>query len=354
MQTAIRCVLMRGGTSRGPFFLRDWLPDGAERDRVLLAALGSPHPLQVDGLGGGNSLTSKVAIVSRSTLAGCDIDYLFAQVCVEEQRVDYRPNCGNMLAATVPFAIEQGLLRPGEGTTTARVYNVNTAAEIEVTVQTPNGRLTYDGDTAIDGVPGTSAPVRLTFLEPEGRVLLPTGRARECIDGLEASCILSAMPVVALRAADLGLRGDETAADIDANAALLARIERIRREAGARMGLGDVSTGVVPKPVILAPGSRPGAIASRYLTPHRCHKAHAATGAIAVATAFVTAGTVAHAAASPTAPGLHRVDVEHPSGRISIDLECVAGANGLAVARASLVRTARKIMAGELYIPATP
>lgn len=354
MPTSIRCVLMRGGTSRGPFFLRDWLPEGPERDRVLLAALGSPHPLQVDGLGGGNSLTSKVAIVSRSARPGCDIDYLFAQVSVEDQRVDWRPNCGNMLAATVPFAIEEGLLRPAEGCTTARVYNVNTASEIEVTVQTPGGRLTYEGDTAIDGVPGTAAPVQLSFIEPEGRELLPTGRPRDLIEGLEVSCIQSAMPIVAFRAADLGLRGDETPARIDGDAALLARIERVRRLAGRLMGLGDVSDGVLPKPVILAPGSRPGAIASRYLTPHRCHRSHAATGAIAVATAFVTPGTVAHSPASPSQAGVHRVVVEHPSGRIDIDLACDAGGEGLAVRRASLVRTARKIMAGEVYIPGTP
>lgn len=356
METIIPCVLMRGGTSRGPFFLGDWLPaDPAERDRLLLAAMGSPHALQVDGLGGGNTLTSKVAIVSRSTRPGCDIDYLFAQVSVDRASVDTRPNCGNMLSGAAPFAIDEGLIAAADGETSVRVHNVNTGAIIEAVVQTPGGRLTYEGDARIDGVPGAAAPVRLNFLDAWGAVtggLFPTGHRQEILDGIPVTLIDAAMPMVLLRAADFGLRGDESPAELDGNAALLARLERIRRVAGARMGLGDVTDSVIPKPVLLAPGEDASRLSlrSRYFTPHACHRAHAATGAVGVAAAFLMPGTVAHDCGGP-APlaGYRSVRVEHPSGGIDIDVkldECSGE-----VAAAGLVRTARKIMKGVLYLP---
>lgn len=356
METIIPCVLMRGGTSRGPFFLGDWLPaDPADRDRLLLQAMGSPHALQVDGLGGGNSLTSKVAIVSRSTRPDCDIDYLFAQVSVDRASVDTRPNCGNMLSGAAPFAIDEGLIAAADGETSVRVHNVNTGAVIEAVVQTPGGRLTYEGEARIDGVPGAAAPVRLNFLDAWGAVtgrLFPTGQRQEKVDGVAATLIDAAMPMVLLRAADFGLRGDESPAELDANTALLTRLERIRREAGARMGQGDVSDSVIPKPVLLAPGSDAAVLSlrSRYFTPHACHRAHAATGAVGVAAAFLMPGTVAHDCGGPAPrPGYRGVRIEHPSGGMDIDVK-LDDASG-EVQAAGLVRTARKIMKGLLYVP---
>ena len=356
METVIPCVLMRGGTSRGPFFLGDWLPvDPAERDRLLLAAMGSPHALQVDGLGGGNTLTSKVAIVSRPSRPDCDIDYLFAQVSVDRATVDTRPNCGNMLSGAAPFAIDEGLVAARNGVTPVRVHNVNTGAVIEAVVQTPDGRLTYEGDARIDGVAGSAAPVRLNFLDAWGAVtgkLFPTGLRQEIVDGVAVTLIDAAMPMVLMRASDFGLQGDETPAQLDGDTALLERMERIRRKAGMRMGLGDVSHSVVPKPVLLAPAGLAGVLAlrSRYFTPGACHRAHAATGAVGVASAFLMPGTVAHDCGGPAVrAGFRKVRIEHPSGAMDIDVE-LDPAQGV-VRAAGLVRTARKIMKGLLYVP---
>src|SRR4249920_2041447 len=213
MNRAIPCVLMRAGTSRGPFFLREWLPaDDRERDEALIGAIGASDLLQVDGVGGGSTLTSKVAIVSRSSQPGCDVDYLFAQVGVGQKSVDTRPNCGNMLSGVAPFAIEQGLVATQDGETTVRVYNVNTRSRIDVTVLTPGRRVTYEGDTGIDGVAGTAAPIRLNFLDAWGALtgsLFPTGRRIDVIDDLPITCIDAAMPLVIVRASDLGLTGRE-------------------------------------------------------------------------------------------------------------------------------------------------
>lgn len=342
---------MRGGTSRGPVFRSDWLPEGAARDQLLLAAMGSPHPLQVDGLGGGNTLTSKVAIVSASTRPGCDIDYLFGQVSIDRALVDYRPNCGNMLSAAVPFAIEQGMVVAQDGSTQVRVYNVNTASIIDVIVQTPSGRVTYAGDARIDGVDGTAAPVLLNFEGASAESLLPTGGAMDRIDGVDVTCLVAGQTVIIMAATDLGVRGDETPAELDANRPLLARIEAIRLRAGQLMGFGDVSHSVLPKPILLSRTVDAMSVRSRYFTPHQCHQSHAATGAVAVATAFVTAGTVANRFAPALAAGQHSVGVLHPSGRIDIALACEEAGESLKVVRASLVRTARKIMTGTLYLP---
>lgn len=354
MNTSLPCVLMRAGTSRGPFFLRDWLPESpAERDQVLLSAIGSSDLTQIDGLGGGNSLTSKVAIVSRSSRVDCDVDYLFAQVGVGQQTVDTRPNCGNMLAGVAPFAIEQGLIQASDGITSVRVHNVNTGARIDVTVQTPGGRVTYDGDVCIDGVSGPAAPILLTFLDAWGAVtgqLFPTGQRIDWIDGVAVTCIDAAMPMVLIRAASLGVTGRESAAELDATPGLLERLERIRCQAGALMGLGDVSASVVPKPVLVSPRGEPDVIVSRYFTPRRCHTAHAVTGAIGVATALALPGTVASGKA--LAPGHHTLRVLHPSGAIQIAADLQDGREGLRVSQASVIRTARKIMQGELHLPA--
>src|SRR3954464_1051114 len=253
MQRKIPCVLMRGGTSRRPYFLAsDLPPEPRRRDEVLLKVMGSPHPLQVDGLGGANTLTSKVAIVSRSQQPGADVDYLFAQVSVTDAFVDTRPNCGNMLAGVGPFAIEAGLVKPGERETLVRIYNVNTETLIEAVIRTPGGAVEYDGDTRIDGVSEAAAPIKLTFLDAYGSVtgkLLPTGEATDRIQGVDVSCVDMAMPVAIMAAEAFGKTGGDTAAALDADRDMMNKIESIRLEAGRRMGLGDVSKLVVPKPV---------------------------------------------------------------------------------------------------------
>ena len=349
----IPCVLMRAGTSRGPFFLKDWLPsDPAARDQALIGAIGASDPLQLDGLGGNSTLNSKVAIVSLSTVPDCDLDYLFAQVGVGHQSVDTRPNCGNMLSGVAPFAIEQGLIEAQDGTTTVRIHNVNTGAKIEATVQTPGGRVTYEGSARIDGVAGTAAPILLNFLDAWGAVtghLFPTGQRTESIEGVTVTCIDAAMPLMIMRASELGLTGRERPAELDANAALLEQIEVMRLEAGRRMGLGDVSGSVVPKPVIVSPGDSPDSIVSRYFTPHRCHSSHAVTGAIGVSTAFALPGTVASGLLR--ASGRHLLSVVHPQGQIDIDVEVAGEGHHAVVQKAALVRTARKIMQGQLHLP---
>src|SRR6476661_5997966 len=355
MSKVIPCVLMRAGTSRGPFFLREWLPEDDEtRDQVLIGAIGASDPLQLDGVGGGSTLNSKVAIVSRSTRPDCDLDYLFAQVGVGQRSVDTRPNCGNMLAGVVPFALEQGLIEASNGTTTARVFNVNTGSRIEVTVQTPGGRITYDGNTRIDGVAGTAAPVYLNFLDAWGAVtgkVFPTGRRIDKINGIEATCIDAAMPLMIVRARDLGVTGNESPAELDANADLLLRLENMRLAAGEMMGLGDVSSSVIPKPVLISDGDSDDSIRSRYFTPRRCHASHAVTGAIGVASAFALSGTVASGARGGDVATRRNLVVLHPAGRIDIEVETEGSGESAQIRRASLVRTARKIMQGELHIP---
>jgi 2-methylaconitate cis-trans-isomerase PrpF/tripartite-type tricarboxylate transporter receptor subunit TctC len=353
MQRTIPCVLMRAGTSRGPFFLREWLPeDEIARDEALIGAIGASDLLQLDGVGGGSTLNSKVAIVSRSREPGCDVDYLFAQVGVGQRSVDTRPNCGNMLSGVAPFAIEQGLVQARDGQTTVRVFNVNTRSRIDVTVHTPGGCVTYQGDTRIDGVAGTAAPIRLNFLDAWGAVtgsVFPTGRRIDDIDGTPVTCIDAAMPLMVVRATDLGLSGRESPAELDADTALLRRLEALRLAAGERMGLGDVSTSVVPKPVIVSAGDSATSITSRYFTPRRCHASHAATGAIGVATAFALPGTVA----SSVVPvhGRQQITVLHPQGRIDVEVELGGEGAEVRIERASLLRTARKILEGQLHLP---
>jgi 2-methylaconitate cis-trans-isomerase PrpF/tripartite-type tricarboxylate transporter receptor subunit TctC len=353
MSKIIPCVLMRAGTSRGPFFLREWLPaDETTRDEALIGAIGASDLLQLDGVGGGSTLTSKVAIVSRSREPGCDVDYLFAQVGVGQRSVDTRPNCGNMLAGVAPFAIEQGLVPARDDTTTVRVFNVNTKSRIDVTVQTPGGRVSYEGTTRIDGVAGTAAPIRLNFLDAWGAVtgkVFPTGRRIDVVDGTEVTCIDAAMPLVIMRARDLGVTGRETPALLDANEPLLEKIERVRRIAGRLMGLGDVANSVVPKPVLVSEGDSADSVTSRYFTPRRCHASHAVTGAIGVATAFALPGTVA--SRSEPVAGTRNIAVLHPQGLIDIEVEIDGTGDAARVLRAALLRTARKVMQGDLHLP---
>ncbi|HSW16171.1 MAG TPA: 4-oxalomesaconate tautomerase [Ramlibacter sp.] len=353
MSRTIPCVLMRAGTSRGPFFQKDWLPaDDQARDQALIGAIGASDPLQLDGVGGGSTLNSKVAIVSRSARPGCDLDYLFAQVGVGHLSVDTRPNCGNMLSGVAPFGIEQGLVAARDGTTRVRVFNVNTNSRIDVTVRTPGGRVTYEGDARIDGVAGTAAPILLNFLDAWGAVtgqVFPTGRRIDMIDGVEVTCIDAAMPLMIVRATDLGLTGREKPAALDANTALLARLETLRMKAGRMMGLGDVSDSVIPKPVLVSAGDSPDSITSRYFTPRRCHASHAVTGAIGVLSAFALPGTVA--SSHVRQPGRHALVLLHPAGQIDVEVELEGQGGAIRVTAASLVRTARKIMQGEMHLP---
>jgi 2-methylaconitate cis-trans-isomerase PrpF len=352
---AIPCVMMRGGTSRGPYFRREDLPqDTALRDRMLASIMGSGHELQVDGIGGGHPMTSKIAIVGRSTRADADVDYLFAQAGVLEPVIDTSPNCGNMLSGVGPFAIETGMVEGTDPETRVRIHNVNTGKLIEAIVQTPGGQVTYEGTAAIDGVPGTAAPIRLSFLDAAGSKtgrLLPTGSARDVIQGVEVTCIDMAMPMVIMRAADLGKTGHEAPAELDPDRAFFERLESIRREAGERMGLGDVSGKVIPKPVLVSQARAGGALSVRYFTPKVCHRSLAATGAIGIATACVTPGSLAHEVAriEGTGPTI-TVAIEHPAGRIPIELELAAPGATVPVLRASLVRTARRLFAGTVFV----
>lgn len=349
---SIPCALMRGGTSRGPVFLASDLPvDIAERDQVLVAAMGAGHELQVDGLGGGNPLTSKVAIVGPASKAGADVDYLFAQVKVTERVVDTSPNCGNMLATVGPFAIERGLVKATDGTTLVRIHNVNTGKIIEARIETPGGRVRYDGLTHIDGVPGTAAPIRLAFLNAAGAKtgkLLPSGLACETIDGINVSLIDAAMPLVIIEAEQMGKTGHEAPAELDADRQFMRWLELIRREAGRRMGLGDVSGLVIPKPVLISAPQNGGTFCARYFMPHSCHKALAVTGAVGLATAATTPGTCVAARVGAGAD-LRRIVIEHPSG--SLELAIDHAADGAPII--SVIRTARMILDGSLYLPAS-
>lgn len=351
----IPCVLMRGGTSRGPFFLSGDLPaDRAARDAVLISAMGSGHPLQIDGIGGGNPLTSKVAIVGRSTRADADVDYLFAQVNVERALVDTAPNCGNMLAAVGPFAIEQGLVAATDPETRLTIFNVNTGKRIESIVQTPGGRVDYEGDTAIAGVPGTAAPVRMAFLDAAGSKtgrLLPSGAVLDRIDGTAVTLFDMAVAAMLADAGDFGKTGRETPAAMDADADFMTRLEALRREAGRRMGLGDVSEMVIPKPILLARPAGDATIAARYFMPHACHTAVAITGAVCIASACCTPGTVAHGLARlprADAQGRRRLVIEHPSGQTPVEIEQDPD-TGI-VTRAMVIRTARRLFDGFVHV----
>lgn len=359
---AVPCILMRGGTSRGPFFLESDLPaDPVARDRLLLAAMGSPDRRQIDGLGGAHPLTSKVGIVRRSATPGVDLDFLFAQLQPERDTVDVTPNCGNMLAAVLPFALERGLLPAGDGTTTARILTLNTDMQCDVTVLTPNGRLQYGGEARIDGVPGSAAPITINFLDTAGSVcpaLLPSGRVRDTVrveDGqpwtVEATLIDNGMPMVLVRAADFGISGYEAVEELNADAALKARLEALRLAAGPLMGLGDVASKSYPKMCLVAPPVNGGSLTTRCFIPHVCHEAIGVLAAVTVATAAVLDGAIAAGIAVVPEGRRKTISVEHPTGEFSVELE-LDEQDPQTVARAALLRTARPIMRGEVLIPA--
>ncbi len=358
MQTEIPCVLMRGGTSKGAYFLAEDLPqDRAQRDLALLAAFGSPDPRQIDGVGGAHPLTSKVAIVERSRRPDVDVDYLFAQVVVDEARVDYSPTCGNILAGVAPFALDAGLVKAStSGETTVRIWMANTDSLCRSTVRTPQGKVTYAGETAISGVPGLAAPVLLEFDAIEGSscgALLPTGHAQDLIDGIPVTCIDNGMPVVVIEAASLGRTGYESPEQLNADTELKARLEVIRAIAGERMNLGDCSGRVVPKMTLIAPAREGGAICTRTFIPRVCHEAIGVLGAVSVATACVVPGTVAAALALLPDGERKRVSVEHPTGEFTVELEARITANGVELKHCALVRTARALFRGQVLIPAS-
>ena len=355
MQTPIKCVFMRGGTSRGPFFLASDLPDDPEtRDKALLAVMGSPDDRQIDGLGGADPLTSKVAIVGPPTRADCDVDYLFAQVVVNEAVVDVSPNCGNMLAGVGPFAIEHGLVPAGDGETEVRIHMVNSGDKAVARILTPGGRVEYQGSARIDGVPGSAAPIMIDVEDAAGSfcgALFPTGNRADLIDGVECSLMDNGMPVVAMRAADLGRTGYETRDELNADADLKERIERIRLQAGPLMNLGDVTDNVVPKMFLLAPPVNGGAICTRSYIPKVAHASIGVLAAVTVATAAVFPGTTAYGCAVRPEGRRKLMELEHPTGSFAVELEVSGDDGDPRVERAALLRTARKLMEGEVFVP---
>jgi len=355
-QIAIPCILMRGGTSKGPYFrMQDMPADPMKRDRFLLAAMGSPDARQIDGIGGADTLTSKVAMVGPSEREGVDVDYLFAQVSVDKAIVDTAPSCGNILAGVGPFAIETGMVEPTGKETSVVIYNVNTDSRIEAIVQTPDGAVSYEGDTSIDGVPGSAAPIRLNFMDIVGSKtdgLLPTGQLQEEIDGIPVTLIDVSVPMMILRAGDLGKTGYETPAELDADRAFFAKLEALRMEAGRRMGLGDVSGKVIPKVAMLAPPRTGGVIAARYFVPHKTHAAFAVTGGLCVATCAVLEGSVSDDLAVRPAGDDRMITIEHPAGIFEVALATSGAGRDLQVRSGGVIRTARKLMAGEVFAPA--
>ena len=362
-QRAIPCLLMRGGTSKGPFFNERDLPsDVSTRDKVLLAAMGSPDRRQIDGLGGAHPLTSKVGIVSKSATPGVDLDFLFAQLQPEKDTVDTTPNCGNMLAAVVPFALETGMVAPQGETSTFRVLTRNTDMQCDITVETSGGVVDYEGAARIDGAPGTSAPITINFLDTAGSVcsgLLPTGHVRDRIEAagegfepfaIDVTCIDNGMPLVIFRADALGRTGYESVADLNADVELKTRIEALRLVVSRQMGLGDVSAKNYPKMTLIASPRAGGALTTRSFIPHVCHDAIGVLAAVTVATACVLPGSVCDGVAVMPEGGAPTVSVEHPTGEFSVSLETDPN-DPTKVTKAALLRTARLIMRGEVMVP---
>ena len=341
---------LRGGTSKGGYFVADDLPvEVAARDAFLLRVMGSPDPRQIDGMGGADPLTSKVAVVSRSARPGIDVDYLFLQVFVDAAIVSDAQNCGNILAGVGPFAIERGLVAAATETTRVAIFMVNTGQVAVATVATPGGAVTYAGDARIDGVPGTSAAVPLEFTGTAGSscgALLPTGNAVDTIDGVACTLIDNGMPCVVVAAADVGATGYESRDELDAADAVKARLEAIRLLAGPMMNLGDVADKSVPKMMLVAPPRDGGAVTVRSFIPKRAHASIGVLGAVSVATACLIPGTPAALVA--VVPGGRRqtLSIEHPSGETSCVLDLDAAG---AVIGAAILRTARKLMDGRVF-----
>jgi 4-oxalomesaconate tautomerase len=356
-------MVLRGGTSKGAYFLAEDLPEAPEeRDELLLSVMGSPDPRQIDGIGGGHPLTSKVAVIRRSEVPDIDVDYLFLQVQVDAPRVSPEQPCGNILAGVGPFAIERGLVPANPDVTPVRIRMVNTGAVAVVHVPTPDGQVSYAGTTAIAGVPGTAARLVIDFHDTAGSVapaLLPTGNIIDQVDGLAATLIDNGMPVAIVAAAALGVSGHETPAELEADAGLRERVEAFRLKAGVLMGLGDVATTTVPKICLVAPPAAGGSLATRMFIPHRVHASIGVLAAVSVATAAVTPGSVAAPAFRPmvdSGPGGRGdgrigdiVRLEHPTGWFDAMVDVVAGPDGVHVGRSAIVSTARLLLDGTVY-----
>ncbi len=353
-QTAIPFVFMRGGTSRGPYFRRSDLPEDMDKlADVLVAALGAGQALNIDGIGGGNAVTTKVAMLSASEDGWADIDYFFAQVSVDEKLVDFKPTCGNILSGVGPAAIEMGLFQPNGDETEIRIRAVNTGARVAAKVQTPGGELAYEGDAEIAGVPGHSAPVKLSFMGVVGSAtgaFLPTGNLRDTVQGIELTCMDVAMPMAIARAEDFGLTGYESAEELDANRAFFDRMEAVRIEAGELMGMGDVSKSVTPKFGLMAPAREGGTLAVRYFMPWKTHPTMAVTGAQCIASCALTPGTVADGLLDRPDSSPADVVLEHSSGKIDVLVD-FSNDEEFNVNAAGLVRTARKLADGHVYVP---
>ena len=357
MQTAIPCVIMRGGTSRGPYIQLSDLPEDRETlAKVLLAVMGSPHERQVDGIGGAQWLTSKVAMVGPSSRDDADVDYLFGQVLVDRDFVDFAPNCGNMTSGVGPFAIEAGMIQAGDVETNIRIHNVNTGAIIDATVQTPGGGVEYEGDTAIDGAPGTAAPIMLYFSRMVGSItdkLLPTGQAIDTIGGIQVSCVDVAIPMIIVRAADMGKTGYESKAELDADKDFLTRLEAMRIEASEAMGMGDPTGRVVPKFCIISEPRSGGNINARYFVPQECHATFPLVGGMCLAAASVISGTLVDGIGIVSDVPRQTIAIEHAVGRLETIIECDGIGAAPDIKRVGFVRTARRIMQGEVLIPAS-
>jgi 4-oxalomesaconate tautomerase len=317
--------------------------------------MGSPDPRQIDGMGGAHPLTSKVAVVRRSTRPDADVDYLFLQVWPDRAEVADNQNCGNLLAGVGPFAVEEGLVGAAGEVTPVRIWMENTRSMAVAHVPTAGGRVTYEGAARIDGVPGTHAPIPVDFLDVAGSscgALLPTGNAVDVVEGIRVTCVDNGMPVVCLKAADVGLTGRESPAQIEADQPVRAVVEAIRLAAGPLMNLGDVATGTVPKMSLLAPAQHGGVLSTRTFIPHRVHDAIGVFGAVSVATACLVPGSVAaEVACLPGGPGTVDLDVEHPTGFFTVSLDVTRSGGAISVRRAALLRTARLLMRGEVLVP---
>lgn len=355
-QHAIPFLFLRGGTSRGPYLNRADLPEDRETlARVLAAMMGAGHPLNIDGIGGGAAVTTKVAMLSRSDDPESDVDYLFAQVAVDRPAVDFKPTCGNILVGVGPAAIEMGLVPAQGDVTTVRIRAVNTGARVAARVRTRDGAVVYDGDTAIDGVPGSAAPVELVFRDVTGGAtgaMFPTGSRTDIIEGVAVTCMDVAMPMVVARADAFGLTGRESAAELDADRAFFERMESVRRAAGRLMGMGDISESVTPKFGLLAPAARGGSAAVRYFMPWSCHPSLAVTGAQCVAACLLCPGTVGTGLLDDRPPAPAHLALEHPMGALHVALDYAGDGDAFEVLSAGLTRTARLLARGEVMVPA--
>jgi 4-oxalomesaconate tautomerase len=345
--------MLRGGTSRGLYVEPDDLPaDPAERDDLLLRLMGTPDPRQIDGLGGSTSLTSKVAVVGPSEHPDADVDYLFLQLGVDEPTVSDRQNCGNILAGVGPFAVERGLVPARDAETTVRIRMINSDSIAVATFPTPGGRVEYRGEVAIAGVPGTAAPVVLAFTDTEGSAtgsLLPTGRVRDTIEGVDATCVDNGMPVVVAMAGSFGLTGYESHEELAADAALLGRIDAFRTKAGALMGLGDVASSSVPKTALLAAPRDGGQVCTRSFIPVQPHTSIGVLAAVSVATGMLLPGAVGHELTEHWPSDTSQVDVEHPTGHLLVDVVVDTSGEHPRILRSGVVRTARKLFDGTAY-----